>query len=177
MRCPKIPLLPILPGLFPAHELQFSLPADSMSMLVLLYIAVDVCMFVCMFIVHRYKGISKTKGKNKSIQRRRRRTEEKRIEAIANFKKENKNRKTPQASCEQPNSIPLGNKQYTERRYYWGGSQKNKLQRQLQRSRPSSANNTKSVCAKKKGKKRTGRGERRETTETLFPRIIKQKSK
>ncbi len=135
-----------------------------------------VCLYVCLLFTDR-KAFSKTKGKNKSIQRKRRRTKEKRIEAIASFKKENKNRKTPQASCEQPNSIPLGNKQYTERRYYWGGSQKNKLQRQLQRSCPSSANNTKSVCAKKKGKKRTGRGERRETTETLFPRIIKQKSK
>jgi hypothetical protein len=57
-------------------------------------------------------------------------------------------------------------------------AKKTKLQRrQLQRSRLSSANNTKSVCAKEKGEKRTGRGERRETTETLFPRIIKQKSK
>jgi hypothetical protein len=56
-------------------------------------------------------------------------------------------------------------------------AKKPKLQRQLQRSRLTSANNTKSVCAKEKGEKRTGRGERRETTETLFPRIIKQKSK
>jgi hypothetical protein len=47
------------------NELQFSLPADSMSMLVLLYIAVDVCLFVCMFIVHRYKGIFKNKGGKK----------------------------------------------------------------------------------------------------------------
>ncbi len=87
-----------------------------------------VCLFVCMFIVHRYKGIFKNKGeeeKKKSIQRRRRRTKEKRIEAIASFKKENRNTKTPQASCEQPNSISLRNKQYTERRYYWGGRVKN----------------------------------------------------
>lgn len=125
MRCPTIPLLPILPGLFSAHELQFSLPADSMSMLVLLYIAVDVGLFVCMFIVHRYKGIFKNKWEKNSMQRRRRRTKEKRIEAIARFKKENKNRKNPQASCVQPNSIPLRNKRYTERRYYCGGSQKN----------------------------------------------------
>jgi hypothetical protein len=54
MRCPTIPLLPILPGLFPAHELQFSLPADSMSMLVLLYIAVDVCLFACCSPIQRH---------------------------------------------------------------------------------------------------------------------------
>jgi hypothetical protein len=55
---------------------------------------------------------------------------------------------------------------------------KTKLQRQLQRSRLSSANNTKSVCGKEKGEKsERGEGERRETTKTLFPRIKKQKSK
>jgi hypothetical protein len=48
------------------NELQFSLPADSMSMLVLLYIAVDVCLFVCTFSVHRYKGIFRKKGEKKA---------------------------------------------------------------------------------------------------------------
>lgn len=130
MRCPKIPLLPILPGLFPAHEWTAVLTSSRFDVNARIVVYRCRCLFVCLFVCLLFtdtKAFSKTKGrrKKKSIQRRRRRTKEKRIEAIASFKKENRNTKTPQASCEQPNSIPLRNKQYTERLYYWGGRVKN----------------------------------------------------
>lgn len=163
------------------NELQFSLPADSMSMLVLLYIAVDVCLFVCMFIVHRYKGIFINKGEEEKKKASRggdaaqKKNESRQLQA-SKRKTETEILLKHHAS----NRIPSLSETNNTRKGAITGEEglKTKLQRQLQRSRLSSANNTKSVCGKEKGEKsERGEGERRETTKTLFPRIKKQKSK
>ncbi len=161
MRCPTIPLLPILPGLFPAHELQFSLPADSMSMLVLLYIAVDVCLFVCCSPIQRHfqKQMEKKKYPEKE-------TPHKRKTNRGNCKLQKGKQKQKNSS-----SIMRATEFHPSQKQTIHGKalllcrkpKKPKLQRQLQGSRLASANNTKSVCAKEKGKSERGeaRGERR----------------
>lgn len=180
MRCPKIPLLPILPGLFPAHEWTAVLTSSRFDVNARIVVYRCRCLFVCMYVycspIQRH--FQKQRGKKKKASRGGDAAEKKNeSRQLQTSKRKTKTEKLLKRHAS--NRIPsLSETNNTRKGAITGEEAKKTNSSDNCNALVSLLPTTPKACVVRgKWKKRTGRGERRETTETLFPRIIKQKSK